>query len=154
MLPEIKIIKLNETTIFSNNTIVSVFNNQDSPWSQKAWYEALLNPAYKIHLITINKELAGISLCANNTDYYELLYLTILHPYRNKGLASILLKELCGIFKYIYLEVRQSNLSVQNLYLKHNFVVIGMRKNYYANFNSSKQIVSRENAILMEYKMY
>ena len=45
----------------------------------------------------------------------------------------------------ILLEVRESNIEAQNLYIKNGFEKTGLRKNYYSDFSGKEP----ENAVLM-----
>lgn len=61
------------------------------------------------------------------------------HPdFRRKGIGVLLMNNLLSISKDenligLTLEVRNSNLSAQNLYKKFGFVVEGVRRNYYSD---------------------
>lgn len=77
----------------------------------------------------------GISYILENAD---IISIVVHKDYTKQGVASLLLQE---IFKFakenniqrIMLEVRNSNLPAQNLYEKHDFKQISIRKNYYDN---------------------
>ena len=67
--------------------------------------------------------------------------------YRKQGIAQQLINKMFELFKQkditrITLEVRESNNSAKNLYIKNGFKAIGIRKNYYT--------FPTENGIVME----
>ena len=51
--------------------------------------------------------------------------------------------------QWIWLEVRESNERAREVYVKHGFSEVGLRKNYYPNPNGP-----RENAVLMSLKLW
>ncbi len=66
--------------------------------------------------------------------------------HRRQGIADMLLNELrlraqAKKLSFLTLEVRQSNVPAQNLYKKHGYTEVGLRKNYYGR--------PTENAVLM-----
>ena len=69
-------------------------------------------------------------------DEAEINIIAVTREFRRKGVASALLNKVyetlieAGIDK-IFLEVRRSNKSAQNLYNKHGFTFIGVRPKYY-----------------------
>ena len=69
-------------------------------------------------------------------DEAEINIIAVTREFRRKGVASALLDKAyetlikAGIDK-IFLEVRKSNKSAQNLYKKHGFTLIGVRTKYY-----------------------
>jgi ribosomal-protein-alanine N-acetyltransferase len=73
------------------------------------------------------------------------------HPaYQNRGVGSILLKEIIDIFRKmgvseIILEVRTSNIKAKKFYEKHGFYQTGILEKYYAN---------AENARLMKLEIH
>lgn len=72
------------------------------------------------------------------------------HPaYQNRGVGSILLKEIINILRNmgvseIILEVRANNIKAKKFYEKHGFYKTGILEKYYAN---------AENACLMKLEM-
>lgn len=81
----------------------------------------------------------GISYVLDTAD---IISIVIDKNYTKKGIASLLLNH---IFKFcktnnivkMFLEVRQSNIAAQNLYLKHGFNKISERKKYYDNIEDA-----------------
>lgn len=88
-------------------------------------------------------ELAGYGVWREvTTGEWELLNMAVCHSFRRRGVASRLLAKLMeNQPKAVFLEVRESNDSARRLYASHQFVEVGLRKNYYGN--------PIENAIVM-----
>lgn len=66
--------------------------------------------------------------------------------HRRQGIADMLLNDLMTRaqekkLSFLTLEVRQSNVPAQNLYKKHGYIEVGLRRNYYSQ--------PTENAVLM-----
>ena len=63
---------------------------------------------------------------------WEILSLATDPPYRRKGLARRLVRELLtsGV-ETVFLEVRESNYDAQELYKSLNFIEVNVRKGYY-----------------------
>lgn len=88
----------------------------------------------------------GISYILDTAD---IISIVVSKDYTRKGIASLLLNSIYEFCKEnnisrIMLEVRESNIVAQNLYLKHGFTKISERKNYYEG---------KENAYIMEKKI-
>lgn len=67
--------------------------------------------------------------------------------FRRKGVADFLLETFIDRMKSkkvckIHLEVRPSNLAAQNLYIKHGFERVGLRKNYYTREKEDALLLS------------
>lgn len=87
---------------------------------------------------------AGIMIIA---DEAELLNIAVHPVFRTQRIGELLLERMLqeavrsGAYR-VLLEVRESNVSAQNLYMKYQFTQIAKRKNYYSN--------PVEDAIIME----
>ena len=71
-------------------------------------------------------------------DFIEVLGIGVVPQYRQRGIAKELMNELIKFFDQssylkILLEVRESNVTAQNLYTNFGFNKISKRKNYYNN---------------------
>ena len=69
---------------------------------------------------------------------FTLDKVAVLPEYRRQGIAQELIIQAIDIAKskgaqYVYLEVRVSNIAAINLYKKHGFYQIGLRKEYYSD---------------------
>ena len=115
------------------------------PWSKDAVLDSHKNGT--IFLIA-EKNDDFLGYCGLNTvlDEGYITNIAVKPEHRRQGVASAILTELDEYAKklsldFISLEVRESNLAAQSLYLKHGYEVAGQRKNFY--------IKPRENAIIM-----
>ena len=82
-------------------------------------------------------------------DQADIHTIMVAADWRGKGVAKQLLAAMLAVLRQqgaqqAFLEVRQSNLIAQSLYAGCGFVATGLRINYYANRDGS-----RESAILM-----
>lgn len=116
------------------NLSKSVF--KDESWNEKQFADAI-KQNFCIGVFAEN-ELVCFLLAENLIDDFNILLIGTRDDFKNKGLASSLLKELeneCkkeGLNK-IWLEVKDSNLIAKNFYFKHNFKELYIRKKYYSN---------------------
>ena len=88
----------------------------------------------------------GISYILDTAD---IISIVVSKDYTRKGIASLLLSHIFEFCKEnniskIMLEVRESNLAAQNLYIKQGFKKISERKNYYDG---------KETAFILEKKI-
>lgn len=80
--------------------------------------------------------------------YSEIYNIAVTAKYRQCGVAGKLLEECIKISRHnqlerIFLEVRKSNRAAVRLYLKHSFVEIGKRRNFYSNPQEDAVSMSR-----------
>lgn len=126
--------ELEEKDYISVNSLLNTFNyNLDK--------ESFNNDFLKV-LIYEDGSIKGILVYQYLYDRIEIDYIIVDTKYRNLGIATKLLKYLEIKHKNIYnitLEVRESNLTAINFYLKNGFKEVIKRKNYYKD----------EDAILM-----
>ena len=84
----------------------------------------------------IENEIIAYTSFSHLVDHIDIDSIVVDDNFRHQGIASSLLQE---IFKFssnlniyeIFLEVRASNIAAINLYEKHGFKNIHVRKNYY-----------------------
>ena len=93
-----------------------------------------------------NDDLVGYIGMWNAGDAGEITNVAVHPDYRRKGIATLLMDELCSFsqdsgLKQLNLEVRESNGGAIALYEEFGFEKVGLRKNYYKN--------PAENALLM-----
>lgn len=119
----------------------------DDPWSENMLLEDLKNDnTLYIGAFIDDSILVGYIGIWEIGDTGEITNVAVHPNYRKMGMASMLLEKLIEYccndgFRYINLEVRESNLPAINLYTKFGFEKVGLRKNYYKN--------PTENAVLM-----
>lgn len=97
----------------------------------------------------INNQIVAYSTVSVLYDNADLLYISVHKDFRRIGIADniiiILIDKLKQLkVKNILLEVRESNLSAIALYMKHGFIKIFERKNYYTSPYESAIIFKKE----------
>ena len=97
-----------------------------------------------------DEKLVSFLIAENLIDDFNILLIATKEEFKNKHIASSLLKTLedeCKILNInkIWLEVKSTNLIAQKFYEKHNFKQIYVRKKYYNN---------GEDAIILEKKLW
>ena len=90
----------------------------------------------------VNNEIVGFADIWKAIDVMHLMDIVVAKEYRQKNIASILLKEIINIcvennINELTLEVSEKNIPAINLYKKFNFKEIGNRKNYYGVDNNA-----------------
>jgi ribosomal-protein-alanine N-acetyltransferase len=129
---------------------VDMLSNQYQ-WTLDKWKQSLISN--DIYILKNDAEIIGICVWLDNSiiKEMELIQIIISKNYMGKGIAFDWLNYFFTLYSgfTLRLEVRASNLVAQNLYKKCRFDIIGERKNYYPIYEN-KQIISRENAIIME----
>ncbi|MDD4688362.1 MAG: ribosomal protein S18-alanine N-acetyltransferase [Eubacteriales bacterium] len=120
-----------------------------SPWSLKQIEEDISSPQTKYFLAVCDGVICGYTGMWNVLDEGSITNIAVLEEYRRKGIARALLNALlsCNV-AYVTLEVRRSNASAICLYKKFNFQILGTRKDYYSNPDSTK-----EDAYIMAWKL-
>ncbi len=106
------------------------------PWSETSF----LSEVYSRHSITRIAELNGkiiAYVCIKQVaDEGVLMNLTVHPDYRRQGIANTLFGDAMEDLRrngcrFLFLEVRISNLAAKKLYEKLKFKVVGTRKDYY-----------------------
>lgn len=108
--------------------------------------EDLKNDNNHYFIAKINDEIVAYLAISYLLDTADIISIVVAKKHTKKGIASLLLNYFFNFCKEnkiekILLEVRESNTAAQNLYLKHGFIKISERKNYYE---------SKETAYIME----
>lgn len=94
----------------------------------------LNNSNYYILLNYDENSVNGLLIMHKNYDFFELEIIVVSEKYRNRGIASNLLKFFIDsyvLIEPIILEVSVNNEYAINLYKKFNFDIINIRKKYY-----------------------
>ena len=119
-----------------------------TPWSEKQLQEDIASPS-TVYLCAVQSgKICGYGGMWRVLDDGSITNIAVLNEYRNQGIASaILMALLDDNVGFVTLEVRRSNSSAISLYEKHGFTVVGVRRNYYANPDGT-----REDAYLMAWK--
>lgn len=107
-----------------------------TPWSSISFQNELYNP-YGIGLVALADDTVIAYIVADYRFEEGHILNVAVHPaYRRKGIARRLLDIVLGWLKekecrFIYLEVRTSNLAARKLYESLGFREVGRRKFYY-----------------------
>lgn len=117
----------------------------DDFWTASILKSELENEASTYIVAKLNSEIVGFAGIWDGIDQMHITNIVVKKDFRRKGIANLLLNELINITKALNkseltLEVKESNIAAQKLYLKNGFKNLGLRKNYYSN---------SENAIIM-----
>lgn len=119
-----------------------------TPWSRKSFSDGLNNREIQTYFTAIlDGEVVGYICLFHLFEEGELLNIAVSPKHRGNGIGQALIDRMIQCFTEkevtrITLEVRESNSSAKNLYLKNGFSPIGIRKNYYT--------FPTENGIVME----
>ncbi|MDR0274518.1 MAG: ribosomal protein S18-alanine N-acetyltransferase [Burkholderiaceae bacterium] len=119
------------------------------PWSRGNLAGALEAGYQAQCLLTEQDTLLGYFIAMKGVDEVHLLNLVVALPYQRQGWAALMLEALAlwsrgqGAQK-LWLEVRASNARAQQVYLRHGFCRIGVRRGYYPCGHGS-----REDAVVM-----
>lgn len=138
--------QISAMTLEDFENIQDIFTSDfDSFWNPSILKQELL--CDNSHFIVAKNEdeiigFAGFKVLLEDAD---LMNIVVKKSYRNKGVGSLLLKNLMDLFfsfslVSLYLEVNENNLPAIHLYQKFGFKKIDVRKNYYPN---------HQNAIIM-----
>ena len=156
--PIIKLISISFNRI-SRDDIDSIVlieqQNFHNPWSKNQLIESILNPANLCYSISIKNKIIGFLMAMPALNTADILNISIKKAYQRKGYGNKLLHYLIKKLKdrmisQLILEVRASNQSAIDFYLKHGFEEISLRKNYY--MNNSKHPNQKEDGIIMRLK--
>ncbi len=119
------------------------------PWSETSF----LGEVYSRHSITRVAELNGnivAYVCIKQVaDEGVLMNLTVHPDYRRQGIANMIFGNAIEDLRtngcrFLFLEVRISNIAAKKLYEKLHFKVIGTRKDYYLRPTEDAVVMMRE----------
>lgn len=135
-------IKISEMTLSDYNSIKEILLlHFDDFWNKAILKEELINPNSKYIVAKIGNEIVGFAGIKIIFEEADIMNIVTKKSFRNKGIGSLLLKNLITISKNsnvisIDLEVNEENLGAIHLYTKFGFEILGTRKNYYKNKNA------------------
>ena len=115
----------------------------DDFWSVDILKNELLNPNSKYIVAKKENEIIGFAGIWKAVDDIHITNIVVKKSFRNKGIGSIILKQLIEISKLekninsITLEVNIKNIPAQKLYEKFGFENVGIRKKYYNNIDDA-----------------
>mgnify|MGYP001554455029 CR=1 FL=1 len=122
-------------------------NNHPYPWSKQIMSDCF-KENYISYVYILDGEIIGYLVQTFAADESNILNVCVESRFRSNGFADQLMHKAincCREMKNssIFLEVRASNAPAINLYHKHGFVEVGVRKGYYPTEQG------REDAIVM-----
>jgi len=121
-----------------------------TPWSRAAYRRELGDNAYAHYLVAcIGEAIVGYGGMWVVLDEAHITTLAVAPAMRGRGLGSRVLGALIELAAGLgatraTLEVRRSNLVAQRLYVRHGFVVRGVRRKYYTDTGEDALIMEKE----------
>jgi tRNA threonylcarbamoyladenosine biosynthesis protein TsaB len=121
----------------------------EEPWDERAFTDLLGMPGASAMIALRGGVLAGFVLTRTAADEAEIITIGVLPPSRRRGVARALLDrqsaelQNSGV-RRLFIEVAVSNGAARDLYRTAGFEDAGVRRNYYARADGS-----REDALLM-----
>lgn len=120
------------------------------PWSEASFREALTSP-WSFGLVAETRRVpAGYLIGREVAGSGEVLNLAVAPEFRRRGIGGALLEAGLAALRRrkveeVFLEVRESNISAQALYVGHGFRPVGQRAAYYRN--------PREDALVLKLEL-
>lgn len=118
------------------------------PWTRKSIKEAMETPENVYVVCTVDGVVAGYCGMWTVLGEGNITNVAVAPEYRRQGIADRIMDEVERRGKEIpldifFLEVRKSNEAAHNLYLKHGFRDIGVRKNFYEKPVEDANVMSK-----------
>ncbi|HET6577066.1 MAG TPA: ribosomal protein S18-alanine N-acetyltransferase [Gemmatimonadales bacterium] len=120
------------------------------PWSEASFREALTSP-WSFGIVAETRRVpAGYLIGREVAGTGEVLNLAVAPEFRRRGIGGALLDAGLAALRRrkvdeVFLEVRESNISAQALYVGHGFRPVGQRAAYYRN--------PREDALVLRLEL-
>lgn len=119
-----------------------------TPWTKEAFLaEKRENKKARYVIARIDNRVAGYGGAWVVLDEAQVTNIAVHPDFRRQGIADTIVRKLKNVCadagaQVMFLEVRPSNKAAQELYFKHGFAPVGIRKNYYYD--------NGENALVMK----
>ncbi|MGW4593188.1 ribosomal protein S18-alanine N-acetyltransferase [Amycolatopsis thermoflava] len=134
-----KLAKLRRKDVDRCAEIEKVLFAGDDPWSARAFLSELDSGAYYLGAYTSEDVLigyAGLAVVGSRGEYEASVHTIGVDPaHQGQGIGTALLRALLAradeVAAPVFLEVRTDNDRAQELYRRHGFEQIGLRKRYY-----------------------
>ena len=109
-----------------------------APWSEAAFLGEILKLYSLTKVAALRGKIIGYICVEHIMDEGHILNLAVHPDFRRHGLGTKLLEEVMDELKkndcrYLYLEVRVSNLGARKFYERSGFRVVNIRRNYYTS---------------------
>ena len=120
-----------------------------TPWTMNLIASELKKPDYVAFAAVDNGKVCGYVFASCVLSEGEIERIAVTENMRRKGIGDELMRlamqklALSGVEK-VFLEVRSDNDKAINLYKKHGFIAVGIRKKYYEN---------TKDALIMSFKL-
>jgi ribosomal-protein-alanine N-acetyltransferase len=120
------------------------------PWSEASFREALASSWSFGLVVETGRGLAGYLIARELAGSGEVLNLAVAPEFRRRGIGGAVLEAGVAALRRrrvdeVLLEVRESNISAQALYVGHGFRPVGQRAAYYRN--------PREDALVLRLEL-
>lgn len=107
------------------------------PWSSRSFMSEIYKPYSIARVAIIGDRVVGYICAERIIDEAHILNLAVHPDFRRMGIGRFLVSRVLEELRktgcrYIYLEVRVSNIAARRLYERFRFKVVGIRKGYYA----------------------
>lgn len=118
------------------------------PWTRGNFLDAI-HAGYQGQLLMGGDELLGYFIAMKGVDEVHLLNITVAPRYQRQGWSRLMLEALATWSRgqgaqWLWLEVRLSNARALQVYERHGFRRVGLRKGYYPAAQGQ-----REDAVVM-----
>lgn len=122
------------------------------PWSRRNFLDTLQAGHHAVCLLA-DEVLLGYFVAMPGFQEVHLLNLTVAPDHQRQGWARLMLRSLSAWARaqsaeWLWLEVRLSNTRAQQVYLRHGFNRVGLRKAYYPDSHGQ-----REDAVVMSLRL-
>jgi ribosomal-protein-alanine N-acetyltransferase len=122
------------------------------PWTRTNFTDSLA-AGYHCQMLVAGHTLLGYFVAMKGVDEVHLLNITVAPAHQRQGWAPLMLAALGGWARaqaamWLWLEVRASNQRALDIYVRHGFRRVGVRKGYYPALENR-----REDAIVMSLRL-
>ena len=122
------------------------------PWNRANFLDAL-HSGYQAQVLVANQTVLGYFVAMKGVDEVHLLNITVAPEYQGQGWAKVMLDALTlwargQAAQWLWLEVRVGNARALQVYERHGYRRMGLRKQYYPAGDGQ-----REDAIVMSLKL-
>ena len=122
------------------------------PWNRANFLDAL-HSGYQAQVLVAHQTVLGYFVAMKGVDEVHLLNITVAPEYQGQGWAKVMLDALTlwargQAAQWLWLEVRVGNARALQVYERHGYRRMGLRKQYYPAGDGQ-----REDAIVMSLKL-